>query len=62
MAAKVASTRVSDKLAAKSVRAGGAKPRAKKTPLSKLEARRLESFKTLMEKYGGKGSFSGFDE
>jgi hypothetical protein len=30
--------------------------------MSKLEARRLASFKALMKKYGGKLSFAGCDE
>jgi hypothetical protein len=62
MPAKAASARVTAKIAAKSVRANGAKPRAKAVRLSKLEARRLESFKSLMAKYGGKLAFAGYDE
>lgn len=62
MPAKAASARVTAKIAAKSVRAAGAKPRAKKARMSKLEAERLESFKALMAKYAGKCSFAGLDE
>ena len=29
--------------------------------MSKLEAKRLESFKALMAKYRGKATFAGFD-
>jgi hypothetical protein len=61
MPAKAASARVTAKIASKSVRANGAKPRAKKTRMSKLEAKRLESFKALMTKYRGKATFAGFD-
>jgi hypothetical protein len=62
MPAKAASTRTTAKVAGKSVRAAGAKPRAKTVRLSKLEAERLESFKALMAKYAGKCSFAGLDE
>jgi hypothetical protein len=62
MPAKGASARVTAKVAAKSVRITGGKSGARKTRLPKLEAKRLESFKALMEKYGGKCSFAGFDE
>lgn len=61
MPAKAASARVTAKIAAKSVRTNGAKPRAKKARMSKLEAKRLESFKALMTKYRGKATFAGFD-
>jgi hypothetical protein len=61
MPAKAASARVTAKVASKSVRANGAKPRAKKALMSKLEAKRLESFKALMAKYAGKLKFAGFD-
>jgi hypothetical protein len=60
MPAKAAATRVTAKVAAKSVRANGAKPRAKKARMSKLEAKRLESFKALMAKYARKCSFASF--
>lgn len=62
MPAKTASARVTAKIASKSVRANGAKPRAKKTRMSKLEAKRLEQFKALMKKYEGKLAFAGSDE
>ena len=61
MPPKVASACVPAKVAAKSVRVTGGKQRAKKAQVSKLEAKRLEDFKALMEKYGGKGSFAGLD-
>jgi len=61
MPAKAASTRVTAKVASKSVRTTGAKAAARKVRLSKLEAKRLEQFKALMEKYGGKATFAGFD-
>jgi hypothetical protein len=61
MLTKAATTRAKAGVAAKSVRTTGAKPRAKKTRMSKLEAKRLESFKALMAKYRGKATFAGFD-
>ena len=61
MPAKAASARATVKVAARSVRKAGAKPRAKKARMSKLEAKRLESFKALMAKYRGKATFAGFD-
>jgi hypothetical protein len=61
MPAKAASARVPAKVAAKSVRVTGGKPRAKKAQMSKLEAKRLESFKALVMKYGGKLQFAGYD-
>ena len=57
MPAKAASARVTAKVASKSVRANGAKPGAKKARMSKLEAKRLESFKALMAKYSRKVHF-----
>jgi hypothetical protein len=60
--AKSASTRVNAKTAAKSVRAASAKLRAKKPRMTKIEAERLEHFKALMKRFGGKGSFAGLDE
>jgi hypothetical protein len=62
MPAKAASTRAIAGVASKSVRAADAKPGAKKARLSKLEAKRLEQFKSLMEKYRGKATFAGLDE
>jgi hypothetical protein len=61
MPSKSASRRVEAPVAARSVRANGAKPRAKKARMSKLEAKRLESFEALMNKYRGKATLAGFD-
>ena len=61
MPVKAASTRIPAKVAGKSVRAADAEPRAKKMRLSKLEAKRLEQFKTLMVRNAGKCSFAGYD-
>jgi hypothetical protein len=61
MPANAASTRVTAKVAAKSVRAATAKPAAKKVSMSKLEAKRLEGFKALMTKFRGKATFAGLD-
>jgi hypothetical protein len=62
MPSKTASTRVNAKVAAKSLRRNGAKPRAKKPRMTKTEAERLAHFKALMLKTGGKGQFAGLDE
>lgn len=62
MPAKSASTRVNAKMAAKAVRTTSAKRRVKKPRMTKVEAERLEHFKALMKKFGGKGSFAGLDE
>ena len=61
MPSKSASTRATTKVAGKSVRAAPAKPAANKARVSRLEARRLESFKAMMTKYRGKATFAGFD-
>ena len=61
MSARSASEKVGAKVAAKAVRANGTKRRAKKIRMSRLESRRLEDFKALMLKYGGKGVFAGYD-
>jgi hypothetical protein len=61
MPSKSASTRVTNKVAGKSVSAAPARPAANKARVSRLEAKRLESFKTLMAKYRGKATFAGFD-
>ena len=62
MPAKAASARVTANVAGKSALAAGAKPRVKEAHMSKLESKRLESFKALMAKYAGKCSFAGLDE
>jgi hypothetical protein len=51
-----------NKVAAKAAPSKGAKPRVKKARMSKLEAKRLENFKALMKKFGGKCTFAGSDE
>lgn len=61
MPVKAASTRVTAKISGKSVHVAGSQPEAKKARLSKLEAKRLEQFKALMEKYRGKATFAGYD-
>jgi hypothetical protein len=60
--AKSASTRVNAKTAAEALRAASAKQRVKKPRMRKVEAERLQHFKALMKKFGGKGSFAGLDE
>jgi hypothetical protein len=58
---KAASTRMTANVSGKSVRAAGVRPEARNARLSKLEAKRLEQFKALMEKYRGKATFAGYD-
>jgi len=62
MPAKVASARVSANVVGKSASATGMKSGVKKARMSRLEAKRLESFKALIAKYAGKCSFAGSDE
>jgi hypothetical protein len=62
MPAESTSGRVEAKVTAKSVRADATGPRIRKLRMSKLELKKLESFKALMRKYGGKGTFAGCDE
>ncbi len=62
MPAKGASARVIAKAAPKSVHATGGKLGATKTHLTKLEAKRLASFKALMANYGGKCTFAGCNQ
>jgi hypothetical protein len=50
------------KTAKKSARTASKKLPTKKPRLSKLEAERLEGFKSLMKEYGGKGLFARYDE
>jgi hypothetical protein len=61
MPVRSASRRVEAPVAARSARANGAKPRAEKVRMAKIEAKRLKSFKVLMKKYRGKATFAGFD-
>jgi hypothetical protein len=61
MTVKAASTRIPAKVAGKSVRATNADPRAKRMRLSRLETKRLEQFKALMDRNAGKCSFAGYD-
>jgi hypothetical protein len=61
MPTKAASVRITAKVAVKPARATGEK-RTKRIRMSNLEARRLESFKDLMKRFGGKLSLAGCDE
>jgi hypothetical protein len=49
-------------VASKTSRTIGAKSRPTKAGMSKLEAKRSESFKELMKKYAGRLRFAGCDE
>jgi hypothetical protein len=62
MPATEASASVAANAPSKSVQATGGNPGATTTHLTKLEAKRLASFKALMVKYGGKCAFAGCDE
>ena len=62
MPAKVVSACVPANVVGKSASANGTKSGVKKARMSKLEAKRLESFKALIAKYAGKCSFAGSDE
>jgi hypothetical protein len=61
MPARTTSTRANPKVAAKPNHRNGAKPRAKKPRMTKVEAERLAHFKALMLKTGGRGKFAGLD-
>lgn len=52
----------STKPAPKPAGARASKARPKRETEAEREARALQEFKDLMVKYGGKGSFAGFDE
>jgi hypothetical protein len=60
MHAKASSSRATVKGTDKSVRAAETKAGAKTVRLSNLERTRLESFRALMKKYGGKCSFANY--
>ena len=62
MPAKGASARATARVVSKSISVTGGEPDAKKSRLSKLEAKRLASFKALIAKYEGKCTFAGCDE
>jgi len=62
MPATLTSIRLDTKLADKAVRALGAKSRTEAVHMALSEVVRLNDFKKLMKKYGGKGSFAGSDE
>jgi Arc/MetJ family transcription regulator len=62
MAAKLTSIRLDAKLADEAVRVLGAKSRAEAVHMALNEIAKLNDFKGLMKKYGGKGSFAGSDE
>jgi hypothetical protein len=61
MPAKSTSSRNTAKSAPKPAHAAAAKPRANAVRMSKLEAKRLETFKALTKKFGGRCSFAAFD-
>jgi len=50
------------KLADKAVRVLGAKSRTEAVHMALREIVKLNDFKVLMKKYGGKGSFAGSNE
>jgi len=62
MAATLTSIRLDTKLADEAKRALGAKSRTEAVHMALREVVKLNDFKKLMKKYGGKGSFAGSDE
>jgi len=62
MAVTLTSIRLDTKLADKAVRALKAKSRTEAVHIALEEIVRLQDFKDLMKKYGGKGEFAGYDE
>jgi Arc/MetJ family transcription regulator len=62
MPATLTSIRLDTKLADKAVRVLGAKSRTEAVHIALREIVKLNDFKGLMKKYGGKGSFAGSDE
>jgi Arc/MetJ family transcription regulator len=62
MAGTLTSIRLDTKLADQAKRALGAKSRTEAVHIALKEIVRLNQFKKLMKKYGGKGTFAGSDE
>lgn len=62
MAAPLTSIRLDKKLADKAARILGVKSRTEAVHRALEEIVKLNDFKDLMKKYGGKGSFAGSDE
>ena len=62
MAAKFTTIRVDAQLADEAMRVLGAKSRTEAVRMALTEIVRLNDFKALMRKYGGKCSFAGSDE
>jgi Arc/MetJ family transcription regulator len=62
MAATLTSIRLDTKLADEAVKALGAKSRTDAVHIALREIVALKNFKALMKKYGGKGTFAGYDE
>jgi Arc/MetJ family transcription regulator len=62
MPVTLTSIRLDTKLADEAVRALGAKSRTEAVHIALTEIVRLNGFKKLMKKYGGKGTFAGSDE
>jgi Arc/MetJ family transcription regulator len=62
MAGTLTSIRLDTKLADEAKRALGAKSRTEAVHIALKEIVRLNRFKKLMKKFGGKGTFAGSDE
>lgn len=62
MPGTLTSIRLDTKLADEAKRALGAKSRTEAVHMALQEVVRLNRFKRLMKKYGGKGAFAGSDE
>jgi len=62
MAVTLTSIRLDTKLADEAVRVLGVKSRTEAVHVALKEIIGLKRFKALMKKYGGKGTFAGYDE
>ena len=62
MPVTLTSIRLDTKLADEAVRALGAKSRTEAVHIALREIVALKDFKETMKKYGGKGTFAGYDE
>jgi Arc/MetJ family transcription regulator len=62
MPATLTSIRLDKKLADEAVRILGVKSRTEAVHVALEEIVKLQDFKNLMKKHGGKGSFAGSDE
>jgi len=62
MTTAITSIRLDTKLADEAVRVLGVKSRTEAVHVALAEIVRLNRFKALMKKYGGKATFAGYDD